>query len=162
MSWLLPYPLLSAALLLMWLLLNQTVSAGHLILGIILAVGTSWVMAALRPEKPRIRRPGTILRLLGVVLYDILRSNIAVGRIIVRSREPGVNAGFLAIPLEMKSRQGLAVLACIVTSTPGTIWVDYDAAKGVLLLHVLDLVDETVWIQTIKGRYERLLMEIFE
>ena len=48
------------------------------------------------------------------------------------------------------------------TSTPGTIWLNYDAAKGTLLLHVLDLVDETVWIRTIKGRYERLLMEIFE
>ena len=29
-------------------------------------------------------------------------------------------------------------------------------------MHVLDLVDETVWVRTIKGRYERLLMEIFE
>ena len=119
-------------------------------------------MAALRPEKPRIRRPGTALRLLGLVLADILRSNLAVGRIIVCSREPGVNAGFMTIPLDLRSQQGLAVLSIIITSTPGTIWVNYDAAKGTLLLHVLDLVDETVWVQTIKGRYERLLMEIFE
>ena len=102
------------------------------------------------------------MRLLGLVLADILRSNLAVGRIIVRSREPGVNAGFVTIPLDLRSRQGLAVLAIIITSTPGTIWVNYDAAKGTLLLHVLDLVDETEWIRTIKGRYERLLMEIFE
>jgi multicomponent K+:H+ antiporter subunit E len=119
-------------------------------------------MAALRPEKARIRRPGAALRLAGMVLVDILRSNVAVGRIIVRSREPGVNAGFMTIPLDLRSRQGLAVLSIIITSTPGTIWVNYDAAKGTLLLHVLDLVDETVWIRTIKGRYERLLMEIFE
>jgi multicomponent K+:H+ antiporter subunit E len=31
-----------------------------------------------------------------------------------------------------------------------------------LLLHILDLVDRTTWIPLIKGRYERLLMEIFE
>jgi multicomponent K+:H+ antiporter subunit E len=97
-----------------------------------------------------------------LVLVDILRSNIAVGRIIVRSREPGVNAGFMTIPLDLSSRNGLAVLAIIITSTPGTTWVSHDAAKGTLLPHVLDLVDETVWIRTIKGRYERLLMEIFE
>jgi multicomponent K+:H+ antiporter subunit E len=80
----------------------------------------------------------------------------------VGSREPGVNAGFMTIPLELRSRHGLAILSIIITSTPGTIWVNYDAAKGTLLLHVLDLVDETVWVRTIKGRYERLLMEIFE
>jgi multicomponent K+:H+ antiporter subunit E len=31
-----------------------------------------------------------------------------------------------------------------------------------LMIHVLDLIDESVWIDTIKGRYERLLLEIFE
>lgn len=162
MSWLLPYPLLSAALLVLWLLLNKSVSPGHLMLGSVLAVLASWTMAALRPEKPRIRRPGAALRLAGMVVIDILRSNLAVGRIILRSREPGVNAGFMTIPLDLRDRHGLAVLAIIITSTPGTIWVNYDAAKGTLLLHVLDLVDETVWIRTIKGRYERQLMEIFE
>ncbi|KLK89540.1 monovalent cation/H+ antiporter subunit E [Microvirga vignae] len=162
MNWLLPYPLLSAALLVLWLLLNQSVSAGHVILGSVLALLAAWAMAALRPEKARIRRPGAALRLAGLVLIDILRSNLAVGRIIVRSREPGVNAGFLTIPLDLRDRQGLAVLAIIITSTPGTIWVNYDAAKGTLLLHVLDLVDETVWVRTIKDRYERRLMEIFE
>lgn len=162
MNWLLPYPLLSASLLVLWLVLNQSVSPGHLVLGAVLAVLGSWAMAALRPEKPHIRRPGTALRLAWLVLVDILRSNIAVGRIVLRSREPGMNARFLTIPLDMRSRHGLAVLAVIITSTPGTIWVNYDSAKGTLLLHVLDLIDETVWIQTIKGRYERLLMEIFE
>ena len=33
----------------------------------------------------------------------------------------------------------------IVTSTPGTAWMDYDAARGRLLLHVFDLVDEDEW-----------------
>ncbi len=162
MSWFLPYPLLSACLLALWLLLNQSVSPGHLVLGTVFAVLASWAMAALRPEKPRIRRPGAILRLTGMVLLDILRSNLAVGKIILRSREPGVNAGFMTIPLEMRSPQGLAVLSLIITSTPGTIWMNYDAAKGTLLLHVLDLIDETVWLEIIKGRYERRLMEIFE
>jgi multicomponent K+:H+ antiporter subunit E len=162
MSWLLPYPLLAALLLALWLLLNQSISSGHVVLGSVIAVLASWVLAALRPDKPRIRRPGAALRLTGMVLIDILRSNLAVGRIILRPREPGVNAGFMTVPLDMRSPQGLAVLSVIITSTPGTIWLNYDAAKGILLLHVLDLVDETVWIRTIKGRYECLLMEIFE
>ena len=57
---------------------------------------------------------------------------------------------------------GLRCCPCIITSTPGTIWVNYDAAKGTLLMHVLDLVDENVGSAPSKDRYERLLMEIFE
>jgi multicomponent K+:H+ antiporter subunit E len=66
------------------------------------------------------------------------------------------------IPLELRDPYGLAALACIVTSTPGTLWVNFDAGEGVLMMHVLDLVDEGEWVRTIKGRYERHLLEIFQ
>jgi multicomponent K+:H+ antiporter subunit E len=160
MSRLFPYPFLSVTLLLLWLLLNQSLSAGHLILGAIVAGSAAWALAALQPEKPRMRNVGAILRLTGYVAADILRSNIAVGHAILCRREPGKNAGFLTIPLDLRNRYGLAVLACIITSTPGTIWVNYDRASGNLLIHVLDLVDHSA-AQTIKHRYERLLLEIF-
>ena len=47
-------------------------------------------------------------------------------------------------------------------ATPGTIWVDYDSRSNTVLLHILDLVDEEQWVRTIKDRYERRLMEVFE
>jgi multicomponent K+:H+ antiporter subunit E len=56
----------------------------------------------------------------------------------------------------------LAVLACIITSTPGTAWAGYDPVSGLLRIHVLDLVDDATWVRTVKERYERRLMEIFE
>ncbi len=68
----------------------------------------------------------------------------------------------MQIPLDMRSPHGLSALACILTATPGTVWVDYDAKGGVMLLHVLDLVDEETWVRTIKDKWERRLMEIFE
>jgi multicomponent K+:H+ antiporter subunit E len=56
----------------------------------------------------------------------------------------------------------LAALACIITATPGTLWVEYDSADNTMLLHVLDLIDDEEWVRIIKGRYEKRLMEIFE
>src|SRR3546814_687158 len=44
----------------------------------------------------------------------------------------------------------------------GTIWVSYDPIGNMLLIHVLDLVDEQTWIDTIQQRYERPLLEIFQ
>ncbi|MBB3974218.1 Na+/H+ antiporter subunit E [Hansschlegelia beijingensis] len=163
MTRLLPYPLLSAALLLLWLLANQTVRPGQILLGAAVALVGGWALTALQPPKARLRRPAAALRLGGRVLVDIIRSNIAVGRIVL-----GLNgrrerrSGFIDIPLELRDQKGLAALACIITSTPGTLWVNFDPARGTLMIHVLDLIDEEEWARTIKGRYETLLLEIFQ
>lgn len=157
----LPYPLLTLALVTMWLLLAGF-SLGHLLLGGAIAVGASRVTVALEPERVKIKRWSAIPRLIAVLLWEILRSNIAVASIILRGRPPARRAGFIIIPLDMQSRTGLALLACILTSTPGTAWMEYRADNGRLLVHVLDLVDEQEWIDLIKNRYERMLMEIFE
>ncbi|HEX7072638.1 MAG TPA: Na+/H+ antiporter subunit E [Hyphomicrobiaceae bacterium] len=161
MSRVLPYPVLTAALLLMWMLLTSF-SPGQFLLGAVIAAGASKAMAALHPSKPRVRRWQAIPRLAGIVMLDILRSNAAVASIILQGRHRDRVAGFVAIPLELRDRTGLAVLACIITSTPGTAWIEYSVETGVLIIHVLDLVDEEEWVALIKNRYEKLLMEIFE
>lgn len=161
MSRLLPYPLLTASLLVMWLLLNGA-SIGHVILGALIAVGASRAMAALQPDKPRIRRWHKIPVLIGKVLADIYRSNVAVSGIILQGSRRQRTPGFVVIPLQLRDRTALAVLACIITATPGTAWVEYHAENGRLLIHVLDLVDQQAWIDLIQSRYEKLLMEIFE
>ena len=101
--------------------------------------------------------------LLSRVFVDILRSNIGVARIVLGLHgKRAVRSAFLEVPLDLRDPHGLAALSTIVTSTPGTIWVDLSLDGATLTLHVLDLHDEQAWIDTIKQRYERLLMEIFE
>lgn len=157
----LPHPLLSAFLLGLWLLLNQSLSPGQLLLGSAIAIVGGLAASTLEMPKTRLRKPFAIIRLAVVVLVDIVRSNVAVARIVLASTPPA-KSGFVTIPLELRNHYGLAALACIITSTPGTVWVSFDSAKGLLLIHVLDLIDETTWIELIKSRYERALMEIFE
>lgn len=161
MSRVLPYPLLAAALLLMWMLLTSF-SLGQFLLGTAVCVVASRAMAALQPSKPRLRRWQLIPRLLGIVTLDILRSNAAVASIIIQGRRRDRVSGFVTIPLDLRDRTGLAVLACIVTSTPGTAWIEYAPDSGILLIHVLDLLDKDEWVALIKNRYEKQLMEIFE
>jgi multicomponent K+:H+ antiporter subunit E len=162
MTWLLPHPLVSAGLLVLWLLLNTTFSVGHILLGSAVALAGGWALSALRPPEARIGRPGTILRLVARVFADIVRSNVAVARIVLGLGGRERRSGFVNIPLDLRDPYGLAALACIITSTPGTLWVKHDHATGMLTIHVLDLVEEEEWFRTIKGRYERLLLEIFE
>ena len=157
---LVPYPLLALALLAMWVLLTGF-SPGHVLLGGLIALLISRTMLSVRPEKPRIRLGRAIVELAVIVTADIIRSNIAVGRIIL-FRTPQRKSGFIHLPIDLTSPYALTVLAIIITATPGTLWVQHDPDRRMILIHVLDLIDEEAWITLTKHRYERLLMEIFE
>ena len=162
MTRIVPYPLLAALLLVMWLLLQQSLNVGHILLGSVIALVASHAMAALQPKRPRIRRVSKILQLGGLVALDVIRSNVAVTWIILRGHVKNHAEGFVIVPLQLTDRFGLVVLACIVTATPGSAWIEYSATRNSVLIHVLDLVDEKQWIETLKSRYETLLLEIFE
>jgi multicomponent K+:H+ antiporter subunit E len=161
MSRVFPYPLLIASLVTMWLLLTSF-SAGQFLVGLAVALIAAQGMAALHPSKPRVRRWDLIGKLAATVVYDVVRSNIDVARIVLQGARRPNTSGFMMIPLELRDPTGLALLAVILTATPGTAWLDYNAASGRLLIHVFDLVDEEAWYELIKTRYEHLLMEIFE
>lgn len=160
MSRWLPYPILSVLLLITWLLLNQSLSLAHILLGGMLSVVGPWFLLRLDTPRLTVKRPLSILQLASEIVVDIARSNYRVARLVLRDK-PGRTPGFVRIPLRLQSQYGLAVLACIITATPGTTWVAYDPARHILVIHVLDLVDDD-WGEIIKTRYERLLMEIFE
>lgn len=157
-----PHPLLTVALILLWMILNGF-SLGHLLLGAVVGMIAGKSMAALHPARPRLRRWPLLIRLFFIVGYDIIRSNIAVARLILtHGRNSSRRSGFVEIRLDIHDETALAALAVVMTATPGTAWLDYRPATGILLLHVLDLVEEDEWRRIIKDRYERLLMEIFE
>lgn len=158
---LLPHPWLSAGLVLTWLLLNAPVTLGSLLLALAVGLAVPAVMRALQARPVRVKAPGTLLRLTGTVLVDMVRSNIDVARIILGLRPGERRTGFVAIPLDLREPFALSLLAVILTATPGTLWVQFDSDTGRLLLHVLDYTDGEEWIRRVKDRYERPLMEIF-
>lgn len=159
MKRILPYPLLFLSLIVFWLLLNGFTRA-QFILSIPIALLACYAMTALQPQKVHLRSFPTMVVLFGAVTIDILSSNLAVVKLILSPRKVR-HPGFVVIPLELENRTALAVLACIITTTPGTAWVDYNVARKALTIHVLDLEDAKGWRTTIKQRYEQPLIRIF-
>ncbi|MGB3338361.1 MAG: Na+/H+ antiporter subunit E [Devosia sp.] len=158
---LLPHPALAALLLAFWLGMQQSAGLGHILLGGAVAIAVSKLASLFASDRVRIRNPHRIIQLVFVAGLDIIRSNLAVLLVLVSPR-PDPKAGFIEMKLELTSPTGLAVLACIITATPGSAWLEYDGVRNTVLIHVFDLVDEAQWIETIRARYEALLLEIFQ
>ena len=162
MRLLFPAPLLSAALFVLWLLLNHSMSKGHIVLGAILGLLIPILTRGLRPLPVRVRHPWTIFKLFVTVLMDTSVSNYHVLRFLLFPKLRRHPAAFVHIPLELKDPNALAVLAMITCITPGTAWAEMSRDRSVLLMHVLEVEDHNQIIEHVKTKYERPLMEIFE
>jgi multicomponent K+:H+ antiporter subunit E len=160
---LLPSPLTSAALFVAWPMLNASVSAGQLLLGASLAWVIPWLLVPLRPGRTRLRSWTALVRLIGVLLWDIVRSNLEVARRVL-GRETAIQPRFVWVPIDLQDPLAIVLLAGIVTTTPGTVSAELSDDRRWLLVHALHAPDEaaaTVIVADIKARYEAPLAEVF-
>lgn len=156
----LPMPVHSLLLLLVWLLLNNTLAPGHLLLGTLLALVIPLLCAPLQTPQPSVRRPLLALRYILRVLGDIVVANLEVARLVLgpmRKLQPA----FVAVPLDLAEAFPQTVLASTVSLTPGTVSAELSEDRRWLYVHALHLTDEQALIDTIKSRYEAPLKEIF-
>jgi multicomponent K+:H+ antiporter subunit E len=157
---LLPHPIVSFFVALVWLGLHSSIAPFHLAVAAALAIAVPHALGALLDDPVRIARPLAAARLALVVLWDIVVANLAVARLVL-GPTARLRPGFVRVPLDASHPDLVALLASIVTMTPGTVSADVDEARSRLLVHVLDLADEAAVVATIKRRYEAPLKEIF-
>lgn len=160
-SRLLPMPMHSVLLLLVWLMLNSSLSLGHILLGSVLAIVIPLVCAPLRIPQPSIKKPFKVVTYCLVVLKDIIVANVEVALLVIGPMRR-IKPGFIAVPLDLPDILPVTVLASTVTMTPGTVSAEVSSDKKWLYIHVLDMPnDEQEVIDLIKQRYEARVKEIF-
>ncbi|MEJ6392178.1 Na+/H+ antiporter subunit E [Gymnodinialimonas sp. 2305UL16-5] len=158
---LIPHPLLSLTLVLVWIGLVNTFTLGNLILGSAFGLIIPMVTAPYWPDRPKLARPFKIVEYVLVVLWDIIVANAQVAMIILFKREPTIRSHWIPIPLELTSAEAITVLAGTITMTPGTVSATLAADCRSILVHCLHTDDPDSVRDEIKSRYERRLKEIF-
>jgi Multisubunit Na+/H+ antiporter, MnhE subunit len=159
---LVPHPILTLLITLVWVLLANEFSAGHLVLGLILGVLIPQITSVYWPERPKIGAPLTIVEYALVVLWDIVVSNVQVARLVLFRRSDSLRSTFVTIPLDITAPEAITTLAGTITMTPGTVSADLSADGRALLVHCLDVDDPAGTVAQIKARYESRLKRIFE
>jgi multicomponent K+:H+ antiporter subunit E len=158
---LLPHPLLTPTLALVWLLLNNSLAPGHVVLGLLLGWLIPLFTLRFWPETVRIRKPRVLIRFMAVFILDVFLANLAVARRILGSPER-LRPAFIEIPLELESDLAISFLANTICLTPGTVSAQLSADRRTLLVHALDAPDPDAVRASIKARYEAPLKEVFE
>jgi multicomponent K+:H+ antiporter subunit E len=158
---LIPHPILSLSLVLVWLALVNKVTLGNLILGAGLGIVIPLLTKAYWPDRPKVARPLKIVEYFLIVLWDIVVANVQVAAIILFKREKDIRSAWITVPLEVTSPEAITVLAGTITMTPGTVSAMLCADGSAILVHTLHTDDPDGVRDGIKDRYERRLKEIF-
>lgn len=155
-----PSPALSITVVAFWMVMSSSFDFGQLVLGLLLGVVIPLFAARLDREFARLGTLRPVPKLLAVVLWDILVSNLRVAAQVL-GREEKLKPGFIWVPLDIANIHGIAALTSFITLTPGTVSAALSEDRRHLLVHVLHLEDANALINEIKSRYEAPLMEIF-
>ena len=157
-----PHPWLTLLLIVIWMLLVNRLGLGNLVLAIILGTVIPLVTADYWPGRPRIRNFPAMVEYLVIVLYDIVKSNFIVARIVLFMPTGSIRSAWVTVPLDLRSPEAISLLAGTITMTPGTLSADMSACGRALLVHALHAPDPDAVRDEIKTRYEARLKRIFE
>jgi multicomponent K+:H+ antiporter subunit E len=161
MQRLFPHPGLSALLVIVWLLLQNSVTFGGLLVGLVVGVVVPLFTAPYWRDKPLLRFGWPLVEYLGLVIWDIVIANFQVAWLILFRRNRDLRARWLVIPLDVRQPEAITALAGTISLTPGTVSADVSADGRSLLVHALDSADPEADVARIKSRYEARLQRIF-
>lgn len=153
------HPVLGPAVALTWLALTNSVAPAQLLLGLALGLTVPQLLARFWPRPPRLRAPGVALQLAARVLGDIIVANLQVA-VLILGPERRLRPGFVRVPVDLDEPLARAILAGIITLTPGTLSVDLADDGRSLLVHALDMPDPAALVAMIHGRYAAPLARI--
>lgn len=160
MARLLPQPVISVLIIVLWLAVVSSFTLGSLVMATIVAVAIPLLVQGFWTDRPAMRRPLSALLLFGRVLADIVMANIEVARLVLGPIHR-LHPAFITVPLDLESPYVATILGSIVSLTPGTVSVDIDPEARTLFVHALNAPDEAALVRSIKSRYEAPLKEIF-
>ncbi len=160
MKRILPQPVLSLVLLVTWLLVTNSIAPGTIVMGAIVGVVIPLLTHRFWEIGARVRNPVALLGYVGVVMVDIIRANFVVARQVLGPNRV-LHSQIFELPLDLRGRLPISVLAATITLTPGTVSCRISPDQTCIWVHALHSGDLQAEIDEIKRRYERRLMRVF-
>jgi len=151
---------LFATLIVFWVLLNGTLAPQTLLVGIVaaLAIVVFYTdgMSFLSAYKPVPRSFVATIQFLGYFLKELVRSNIALARIVLSPALP-IKPGIVKVRTKLTSPMGRLLLANSITLTPGTLSVELDGDWLYVHWVTVEGTDSDVATAKIVAGFERYL-----
>lgn len=146
-------------LAMIWAALWGDFTGVNLLLGFI--VGYVVLAVALRDMPDFARYVAKVPKAISFVFYfnrELIKSNLKVAYDVL-TRTHYMKPGVIAFPLRAEKDGEIAIVANLISLTPGTLSLDVSSDRSVLYIHVMYLTDEAEVVREIQD-LERRILEI--
>lgn len=150
---------LNLMLALAWALLIGQVDRANLLVGFVIAYLVLWLVRPALGDTRYFTRLPRVVGFAAFLLAELVLSSLRVARAVL-SPSCDHRPGIVAVPLEPASELEVAVLANLVTLTPGTVSLDVTEDRSHLLVHTMFFDDADSLIASIKSDFERRVLEL--
>jgi multicomponent Na+:H+ antiporter subunit E len=150
-----------------WCALNGEFSVALYLWGLIFGSAALWLVESRAVTSPSahgkgwkwIMKPWTALKFGSWFLKEVLVANLQV---VSHALSPKltIQPAVIAIPLDVKTDIEIALLANLITLTPGTLSIDVSFDRSTLYIHVMNAKDLESVRKNIKNNFERRVMEL--
>lgn len=139
--------------------LKNEYSGNTFIIGYILGLLILIVFHHFFNERFYLLRVYAVMKLVLLFFRELLLSNIAVLKVILKPRLT-ITPGIFALETKLTKDWEITTLANLITLTPGTLVVNVSADNKTLYIHAMDLADKQEAIDNIKNTFEKAIMEV--
>ena len=151
--------LLNIFLALVWTFLQGELHASNFAVGMILGYLVIAVSQRILGNLAYVLKVGQVVRFVAFVLWEIFTASLALAWIIVQPRRE-IRPGIVAIPLDAETDLEIAIVANLLTLSPGTLSLDVSTDRRTLYIHAMVLDDADQFRRQIKQGLERRVLEV--
>lgn len=148
---------INLVLAVVWQALTGGFSLSGLLIGFAVAYVVLWLLQPLFGRSRYCRQLFDVLLLAGFFLYELVVSSVRVAWHVLLPA-PKSRPGIVAVPLETCTDTEIAVLANLVSLTPGSLSIDVSDDRRTLLVHAMFVDDPELERLQIKSGMERRVL----
>ncbi|MEM6382546.1 MAG: Na+/H+ antiporter subunit E [Pseudomonadota bacterium] len=153
--------LINVLLTVAWLFVTGSFSVINAVFGFVLGLGSLYLIREQIGTIGYVRRVQKLTALALSFLYELLMSALRVFKLVLTPDLSVLRPGFVAYPLSLDRDFEIALLANLITLTPGTLSVDVSDDRRTLYVHAIHVPDPQEMIDSIADGFERKILEAF-
>lgn len=142
-----------------WVALTGVLYYSNFLFGFAIGFFLLWLMNRNERDQRYFNRVPKIIGFILYFLYEMVKANIQVAYDVITPKffmKPGI----VQYPMEAKSDFEINMLSTMIALTPGTLVIDVSEDRKVLYIHAMYMKSKEHFIEQIKERVERRLLEI--
>ena len=149
------------ALALAWCAIVGRLTLVDLVVGYAIGYGLLGWVIPVPAARTYVRRIPRVFVFIFVYAYEVFVSTLRIAWEVV-TPTPRRSPGMVQVPLDVTTDAEIALLANLITFTPGTVTIDIADDRSHLIVHDMVLKDPEASRRHIKQRYERWVMRVME